>query len=219
MIKQLYNETQRLAVVIPYSEQLELFKELQINPNQQTKDILFKANIKLVFFISKKFNSASIEDAEQFGFIGLINAIENFDPNKNIKFSTYAIKCITNEIQRGLKQVNNIVSVPVSQVAKENYIKPSFLNIDDVELDSENESEFDIQLFWIIVQQICSEEETDILLKRFCYEEKMTLAKIGSNWNVAPDTLSKAPTQLMWKKLNGILKKLRSNETLKKYYA
>ncbi|MDQ8014749.1 MAG: sigma-70 family RNA polymerase sigma factor [Flavobacterium nitrogenifigens] len=218
-MKQFHKEIKNVNKELQYEEFLKLFSEYKQSKSQQIRDKIFNANVKLVFLILKKHQSPDIDDLEQFGFIGLINAIENFDPDKNIRFSTYAIKCITNEIQRGLKQVNNIVSVPIAAQNKEDYTKPSFLSIDDFEPDPDPESDFDRQLFWIIVQHICTEEETDILLKRFCYEEKLTLAKIGSNWNVAPDQLSKAPTQLMWKKLNGILKKLRSNEILKKYYA
>ncbi|KAF2331454.1 sigma-70 family RNA polymerase sigma factor [Flavobacterium nitrogenifigens] len=218
-MKQFHKEIKNVNKELQYEELIKLFSEYKQNKFQQIRDKIFFANVKLVFSISKKYQSPDIDDIEQYGFIGLVNAIENFDPDKNIRFSTYATRCITNEIQRGLKQVNNIVSVPIAAQNKEDYTKPCFLSIDDFEPDPENESDFDRQLFWIIVQQICTEEETDILLKRFCYEEKLTLAKIGSNWNVAPDQLSKAPTQLMWKKLNGILKKLRSNEILKKYYA
>lgn len=218
-MKQFYKEIKNVNKDLQYDEILKLFSEYKQTQSQIIRDKIFNANVKLVFSVSKKYQSPEIGDIEQFGFIALINAIENFDPSKNTRFSTYATKCITNEIQRGLKQVNNIVSVPIAAQTKDDYTNPSFFNIEDVELQPEIESDFDRQLFWVIVQQICTEEETDILLKRFCYEEKLSLASIGKNWIVAPDKVSKAPRQLMWKKLNRILKKLGSNEILKKYYA
>ncbi|CAC9972925.1 sigma-70 family RNA polymerase sigma factor [Flavobacterium panici] len=218
-MKQFHTELKNISTRIPYSEQLDLFKEYKETQSLLKRDKIFKANLGLVFFISKKFNSTNIEDAEQFGFIGLVKAIENFNPDKNIRFSTYAIKCITNEIQTGLKLVNNIVSVPASEAKKEDYQAPTYSSPEDFELEADPNTDFDRELFWIIVQQICTQDETDLLLKRYCYEEKMTLAKIGTSWNLSPEQLGDVSKQLVWKKLNRILKKLRSNEILKKYYA
>lgn len=218
-MKQFHKDIKNVNKDLHHQELIQHFLEYKQTKSQQTRDKIFNANVKLVFSISKKYQSPEIDEIEQHGFIGLINAIENYDPDKNTRFSTYATKCITNEIQRGLKQVSNIVTVPIAAQTKDGYTKPSFLNMEEVELQPEIESDFDRELFWIIVQQICTEEETDILLKRFCYEEKLSLASIGKNWIVSPDKVSKAPRQLMWKKLNGILRKLGNNEILKKYYA
>lgn len=217
-MKQFHREIKNVNKDLQHNELLKLFSEYKQTKSQSLRDQIFNANVKLVFSISTKYHSPDIDDLEQYGFIGLVNAIESFDPEKKNKFSTYASKCITNEIRRGLKQVNNIVTVPVAAQKKEDYNKPSFLNIDDVEIDPENESDFDRQLFWIIVQQICNEEETDILLKRYCYEEKLTLQQIANTWKNDPENERSAPKQAMWGKLNRILNKLRDNEILKKHY-
>lgn len=217
-MKQLHREINNISKDLQYFEVLELFRQYKTSKSQQIKNQIFNANVKLVFSICRKFSGPDIDDLEQYGFIGLLNAIESFDPEKKNKFSTYASRSITNEIKRGLKQVNNTITVPIAAQKKEDYSKPSFLNLDDVEIDPEHESDFDRQLFWIIVQQVCNEEETDILLKRFCYEEKLTLQQIANTWKTDPEKERVAPTQSMWKKLNHILNKLRNSEILKKHY-
>ena len=63
-------------------------------------------NLPLVSSISKKFinRGYDYEDIFQIGSIGLVKAINNFDDNYNVKFSTYAVPMIIGEIKRFLKR-------------------------------------------------------------------------------------------------------------------
>ena len=63
-------------------------------------DELISHNLRLVVYISKKFDGTGIgiEDLISIGTIGLIKAIRTFRPEKNIKLATYASRCIENEI-------------------------------------------------------------------------------------------------------------------------
>ncbi|MCQ2455748.1 MAG: RNA polymerase sporulation sigma factor SigK [Clostridia bacterium] len=63
-------------------------------------DKLIKHNLRLVVYISKKFDNAGtgIEDLISIGTIGLIKAVNTYKPEKNIKLATYASRCIENEI-------------------------------------------------------------------------------------------------------------------------
>lgn len=67
---------------------------------KKAKEILITHNLRLVVYISKKFESTGIgiEDLISIGTIGLIKAVNTFDPYKNIKLATYASRCIENEI-------------------------------------------------------------------------------------------------------------------------
>ena len=71
---------------------------LFLNPGEQEKMIL--QNYRLVYFIIKKLNIAQdqYEDIVSIGTIGLIKAVNTFDFERNIRFSTYAGRCIENEI-------------------------------------------------------------------------------------------------------------------------
>ena len=62
------------------------------------RDALITHNLRLVVYIAKKFESstAGVEDMISIGTIGLIKAVNTFEPGKNIKLATYASRCIEN---------------------------------------------------------------------------------------------------------------------------
>lgn len=67
---------------------------------------LIEHNLRLVVYIAKKFDNTGIgvEDLISIGTIGLIKAINTFNPQKNIKLATYASRCIENEILMYLRR-------------------------------------------------------------------------------------------------------------------
>lgn len=73
---------------------------------QKAKSILIEHNLRLVVYIAKKFDNTgvSVEDLISIGTIGLIKAINTFNPVKNIKLATYASRCIENEILMYLRR-------------------------------------------------------------------------------------------------------------------
>jgi len=73
---------------------------------QEAKTILIERNLRLVVYIAKKFENAgvNVEDLISIGTIGLIKAVNTFNPNKNIKLATYASRCIENEILMYLRR-------------------------------------------------------------------------------------------------------------------
>ncbi len=76
--------------------------------DEQSKKILIEHNLRLVVYIAKKFENTgiNIEDLISIGTIGLIKAINTFNPEKNIKLATYASRCIENEILMHLRKVS-----------------------------------------------------------------------------------------------------------------
>ena len=73
------------------------------------RDLLITHNLRLVVYIAKKFETptAGIEDMISIGTIGLIKAVNTFEPTKNIKLATYASRCIENEILMYLRKSSN----------------------------------------------------------------------------------------------------------------
>ena len=67
---------------------------------------LIEHNLRLVAFIARKFENTNvgIEDLISIGTIGLIKAVNTFDPGKKIKLATYASRCIENEILMYLRR-------------------------------------------------------------------------------------------------------------------
>ena len=81
----------------------------------EAKSTLIEHNLRLVVYIAKKFDNTSVgvEDLISIGTIGLIKAINTFNPEKNIKLATYASRCIENEILMYLRR-NNKTKMEVS---------------------------------------------------------------------------------------------------------
>ncbi|MGB9846680.1 MAG: RNA polymerase sporulation sigma factor SigF [Desulfotomaculales bacterium] len=84
----------------------------------QARDRLVNCNLKLVFNLVKRFQNRGydLEDLFQIGCIGLIKAIDKFDLNYDVKFSTYAVPMIIGEIRRFLRDDN---PVKISRSVKE----------------------------------------------------------------------------------------------------
>lgn len=72
----------------------------------EAKQILTERNLRLVVYIARKFENTGIcvEDLISIGTIGLIKAVNTFNPEKNIKLATYASRCIENEILMYLRK-------------------------------------------------------------------------------------------------------------------
>ena len=77
--------------------------------DKQAKDDLVIANLRLVLSMVQRFSSrANSDDLFQVGVVGLMKAIDGFDPKFNVRFSTYAVPMITGEIRRFIKDSTGI---------------------------------------------------------------------------------------------------------------
>jgi len=76
----------------------------------QARSTMIERNLRLVVYIARKFENTgiSIEDLISIGTIGLIKAVNSFNPDKNIKLATYASRCIENEILMVLRKTNRL---------------------------------------------------------------------------------------------------------------
>nr|WP_278320223.1 RNA polymerase sporulation sigma factor SigE [Inediibacterium massiliense] len=86
-------------------EELILMDRLE-QDNGEIRSILIERNLRLVVYIARKFENTGIgvEDLISIGTIGLIKAVNTFDPKKKIKLATYASRCIENEILMYLRR-------------------------------------------------------------------------------------------------------------------
>lgn len=95
----------------PLSREEELALMRRMNGGDATaRATLIERNLRLVVYIARKFENTgiSIEDLISIGAIGLIKAVNSFDPDKNIKLATYASRCIENEILMVLRKTNRL---------------------------------------------------------------------------------------------------------------
>lgn len=87
------------------AEEADLMRRLQ-SGDGTVRTPLIERNLRLVVYIARKFENTGIavEDLVSIGTIGLIKAVNTFDPSKNIKLATYASRCIENEILMYLRR-------------------------------------------------------------------------------------------------------------------
>ena len=73
--------------------------------DKEARDTLIEENIGLVWSIVKRYQNRGVEteDLFQIGSIGLIKAVDKFDPSYQVQFSTYAVPMISGEIKRFLR--------------------------------------------------------------------------------------------------------------------
>ena len=96
-------------------EEAEMIALLGTEREKEARSLLIEHNLRLVVYIAKKFDNTcvGVEDLISIGTIGLIKAINTFNPEKNIKLATYASRCIENEILMYLRR-NNKTRMEVS---------------------------------------------------------------------------------------------------------
>ncbi len=77
--------------------------------DEAARSELIEHNLRLVVFIAKRFENTGVnlEDLISIGTIGLIKAINTFQPQKGIKLATYATRCIENEILMHLRKISS----------------------------------------------------------------------------------------------------------------
>ncbi len=98
---------------LPLSEKDEqLYLEKLKAGDEKAKGVLIEHNLRLVAHIVKKFDNTGedVDDLISIGTIGLIKAINTFDPAKKIRLATYAARCIENEILMHLRSTRRVRS-------------------------------------------------------------------------------------------------------------
>ncbi|MBR5202504.1 MAG: RNA polymerase sporulation sigma factor SigG [Clostridia bacterium] len=96
--------------VLKEAEKMALLKKVKENDDRRARHDLIEGNLRLVLSVIQRFanRGENPDDLFQVGCIGLMKAIDNFDINQNVRFSTYAVPMIIGEIRRYLRDYNTI---------------------------------------------------------------------------------------------------------------
>lgn len=167
----------------------------------EAKNILIERNLRLVAHIVKKYQGASeeLDDLISIGTIGLIKAVQTFDSAKASKLSTYAARCIDNELLmllRSRKKSNREVSLyePIGTDREGNEI--SLLDVietEPVDVVKNYALKQDTTLLYRLLPEILSQREQEILKLRYgLYGEKeLTQREIAKRLNISRSYVSR----------------------------
>lgn len=180
-------------------EEKETIEKIQ-QGDKEAIDKLTVHNLRLVAHIVKKYYASSKdqEDLISIGSIGLIKAVHTFKPDKNIRFSTYASRCIENEILmhfRGLKKSsqNMYMSDPIDVDKNGNPLTLLDIIASDIDLENEIETKVRGELAKELIEEVLSPREKIIIKLRFGIEEQIPLTQreVAQRLNISRSYVSR----------------------------
>lgn len=177
---------------------------------------LIEHNLRLVVYIAKKFENTgiNIEDLVSIGTIGLIKAVNTFQPKKNIKLATYASRCIENEILMYLRRnLKNRGEVSLDEPLNVDWDGNELL-LSDV-LGTENdmiykqiESEVEKSLLWQAMHKLNGREKTIIKLRfGLAGEEEKTQKEVADILGISQSYISRLEKRIL-KRLQREIRKI-----------
>ena len=169
--------------------------------NLEAKKILIERNLRLVAHIVKKYQGApeEMDDLISIGTIGLIKAIHTFDAQKASRLSTYAARCIDNELLmllRSKKKTNREVSLydPIGTDKEGNEI--SLLDIietEPVDVVKNYSLKQDIARLYQLLPKVLTTREREIIKLRYGLygEQELTQREIAKRLNISRSYVSR----------------------------
>lgn len=137
--------------LLTHEEEIELSNRVKAG-DRRARERLIEKNLRLVVSVAKKYRGYGLpfEDLIQEGNIGLMKAVEKFDPDRGYRFSTYATWWIRQAVQRAVADKGRTIRVPVHMTEKIRKMSRSYNEL-AVELEREpTEEEVADRLGWSI---------------------------------------------------------------------
>ena len=161
---------------------------------------LIEHNLRLVVYIARKFENTGVptEDLVSIGAIGLIKAVNTFDPTKKIKLATYASRCIENEILMHLRRTSRLkAEVSLDEPLNTDWDGNELLLSDVLGTDGEQvfrgvEEEADRQLLKEALDRL-NEREKKIMVLRFGLmgEKERTQKQVADMMGISQSYISR----------------------------
>ena len=150
------------------------YLEKAANGDINARNVLVKHNLRLVAHIIKKYyqNSSGQDDLVSIGTIGLIKAINTYDIDKNIKLSSYASRCIENEILmhfRNLRKSAQDVSLNDTIDTDKDGNPLTLMDIlaDDSNIDDDIDTKLNLQVLQRYIDTTLTDREREIIIYRY----------------------------------------------------
>lgn len=165
--------TDVLPAPLAADEEADAISKLGTQDEKGAKSQLIEHNLRLVVYIAKKFDNTGVgvEDLISIGTIGLIKAINSYNPEKNIKLATYASRCIENEILMYLrKNNNNRIEVSIDEPLNVDWdgnelLLSDILGTDNDVTQKNIEDETDRELLYLAMEKLSGRERNIVELR------------------------------------------------------
>lgn len=181
-------------------DEKKYFIQMQ-NGDIKAEEILIKHNLRLVAHIAKKYKNQNndLDDLISIGSIGLMKSIKTFSYEKGNSFSTYASRCIENEIlmtfRSDKKNVNSVYLDDVISVDKDgnNLSLYEVLNDNETSIDTQVENNILYKKIEKIILSKLNKREKEIIIKRYglCGEIPKTQIELASEMNISRSYISR----------------------------
>ena len=183
-------------------EIVEYFIRFQ-NGDLKSREIIINHNIKLVLYrVPGKFSSYpyDMDELVSIGLMGLIKAVDTFDINREVKFSTYAMKCIDNEILLFIRKnkthkehVSLTSPISTNKDGNEMFLKDILMDSDEDFVFSIEEKELYDEVRRVI--ENLPEREKQIIMLYFGFNcEPLNQNEISSQMKISQSSVSKIIT-------------------------
>ena len=179
---------------------------LAARESEAARNRLIEHNLRLVVFIARKFENTGVqaEDLISIGAIGLIKAVNTFDPEKKIKLATYASRCIENEILMYLRRSCKLkLEVSLDEPLNVDWdgnelLLSDILGTDGEEVSREMEDEVDRRLLWAALGRL-SPRERRIVELRFGLGEQppRTQKQVADAMGISQSYISRLEKRIM----------------------
>ena len=190
----------------PLSPEEEKSCVLAARESEAARNRLIEHNLRLVVFIARKFENTGVqaEDLISIGAIGLIKAVNTFDPEKKIKLATYASRCIENEILMYLRRSCKLkLEVSLDEPLNVDWdgnelLLSDILGTDGEEVSRDLEDEVDKRLLWAALGRR-SPRERRIVELRFGLGEQppRTQKQVADAMGISQSYISRLEKRIM----------------------
>lgn len=176
--------------------------------DKKAKDILIERNLRLVAHIVKKYYAANAEPEEllSVGTVGLIKAINTFNTDKKVRLSTYAARCIDNEILmffRNKKKTALDISLeePIEQDGEGNPLTLMDMIAQEDTILEEINTRKNIKDLYRFIEEIEDHREKNILIMRYGLDgkEPLTQNEIAEIFGISRSYVSRIETKCLKK--------------------
>ena len=197
-----------LPAPLDLEEETSCIERLSSEDSDLARSQLIEHNLRLVVYIAKKFDNTGIgvEDLISIGTIGLIKAINTFNPQKNIKLATYASRCIENEILMYLRRNSKTkMEVSIDEPLNVDWdgnelLLSDILGTDEDVIYRDIETEVEKNLLRKAIEKLTPREKTIVELRFGLYEEgagELTQKEVADLLGISQSYISRLEKKIM----------------------